>query len=410
MRSSWMTRLLGLLGLGGLVACSYALATSAARWNHQSGGSGQDLAESTGAASDPFSLAAIQFREAPLQLQGITFDAPSGDILNETFWEEVTRLPTDRIDASMLMHLQSMLGRSAKANLVKKSTEDKRDVSITAVLLNGQLSEDFLGNALLASSSVGIRVRDPGLQKSLRGAERHRDQLLAHLGGLGIPSSTTVEYDGRQGAVVDILRDSIAHFDIRQKELEWTALAYLHYLPPLDHWCNRFGARYSFDDIARELLGRPLVGASCNGIHTLIALSAFVQADDKCSLLNEETREIILDRLRQSLVVAIKMQQEEGCWNPLCIYRFPGGRRTGSTVTEPVIEDSLVVRQSITSHIVLWLSALPIEIPRPGGVQEKGGAWLAESIGDLTPREYWDDYCTMTHVLNAVQEARKSKD
>ena len=392
-----------------LVVCALALALAlcTARWVGKKDTPPMASAGTAPGDSSASLLASTGLKETPLRLTGISYGGPFPVVLDESFWKGVVQIPVARLDASLLMHLQSLLGPAATVTLAGDALKDDKEVAISTLLLSGRLSHRYFGNALLIRSAQGIRARDPGLQRKIRGAEAHRDQLLSHLGGIGLPISTEIECVGYQGTIAEMICDSMDHFDIQQKELEWTTLAYLHYMTHIDTWRDRFGARHSFDDIAQELLSRPLVGASCNGIHILIALSAIVQVDNNRSILSPETRGRVLDRLGRSMAVAIDMQREDGCWDPLCIYRFPGSRRAGSTALEPVIEDSKSVRQSITSHLVLWINALPPEITCPAGVQEGAAAWLSESIVGLSPDKFWDDYCTNTHVLNAICKSGK---
>jgi hypothetical protein len=123
------------------------------------------------------------------------------------------------------------------------------------MLTNDRIGQPFFGVAPLIRTRSGIRFQgEPGL----RASESHRDQCLASFGELGLPLSYPLLVDGQNHTLRDVLCDSVANFHLKQAELNWTALAYILYLPPSRKWVNRYGEQYSFDDVVRNLLHRPL--------------------------------------------------------------------------------------------------------------------------------------------------------
>src|SRR6185437_11410072 len=133
------------------------------------------------------------------------------------------------------------------------------------------------------------------------GDESHRDQGLACLAQLGLPLSHPLQVDGLPYALKDVLQDSLANFDMHQKELEWTGMAYALYLPPLRQWRNRFGQSFSFDDLTEELLGRSLLHSPCGGSHRLILLTTLHRLDKQHPILSAKVR-IELDQFLKKAV------------------------------------------------------------------------------------------------------------
>src|SRR6185437_15422714 len=72
---------------------------------------------------------------------------------------------------------------------------------------------------------------------------------------------------GGTHAVRELLEDTLANFDRRERELEWTAEALALYLPPQREWSDKYGNRHTLDEVAEELLNRPLSSsfANCRG-------------------------------------------------------------------------------------------------------------------------------------------------
>lgn len=397
-----LTRLGGVSGACVVGACILATAAWASLWFDRREMGLTNSCDTGGGDINATTQATVILRETPMHLRGISHDGAIPSVLDDSFWQEVVRVPPERVDASMLMHLQSLLGPAATLTQAAGKSGAKDRVGISSILLSEEESRRCFGNSLLLRTAEGIRARTAEPRGVLRGAEAHRDQLLAHCGCMGLSIATSVKCAGHQGTIADMVRESLEHFDIHQKELEWTTLAYLHYAPHVKNWQDRFGTNHSFNEIAQELLSRPFIGASCNGIHNLIALSAIVEADRLHAIVSPDIRSRIIDRLRRAIAVVIETQDREGSWGAVCIYRMPGSRWPNPASQEPVIEDNKGVKQSITSHLVLWINTLPSEVSCPAGVKRAGIDWLCKSIADLSPEQYWKDYCTNTHVLNAI--------
>lgn len=66
----------------------------------------------------------------------------------------------------------------------------------------------------------------------------HRDQMLSSLAELGVPLSASIGAGTKVYKVRDLLCTSMNEFHLKQREIEWTAVAYAHYLPPQSHWKN----------------------------------------------------------------------------------------------------------------------------------------------------------------------------
>lgn len=353
-----------------------------------------------------------QYSIRPLQLAGISYSAQASD--GSTTLLDIRSAfsdpPIEHWSTSLFIHLLLLNGPEATlASSTSVETKESDRKLILDVLLDNSLARRHLGSPIFFRGDNGVRVIDSKLTARGRPSEAHRDQLLATFGAVGLPLSQKLKMGDAPITLASVLQDSIANFDLTQKELEWTTLAYLHYLPPQRDWTNRFGERFSFDALARELLHRPLTGASCNGLHILISLAAMMQVDDQLTILSEDAREAIRKRLLVSLEIVIKMQETDGSWAARCLYAIPGARPIYSKQVELDIADTTSLRQAITSHLIMWLYALPSGFNVPDERVQEAANWLSDRLAEMKSEDLWRQYCPVSHSLAATDAARRRR-
>lgn len=133
----------------------------------------------------------------------------------------------------------------------------------------------------------------------------HRDSVLRTFGELGYSSKTPLLAvkaaadresleDFQQATIEDLVHGSVAYFDPEQ-EIEWTVEALARYLAPQQSWTNRFGATFSFDDLARKLVRRPLGRGSCRGLHVPYALICLYRINQQHGIVSDSVRRQIED-------------------------------------------------------------------------------------------------------------------
>jgi hypothetical protein len=207
----------------------------------------------------------------------------------------------------------------------------------------------------------------------------------------------------RRAVMRDVLADSLANFHLGQRELEWTTVAYALYLPPIRVWTNRFGETFSFDDIAHELMRRPLALTSCCGTHVLHTLAILTRADAQISILSPDTRENVHRHLRQAVQVLVAKQQTDGRWTPDWFNTF------SPYVGAAVAERSLAPTDSncllVTSHVAELLLYLPSDIPVPDEVLRAAASWLAKNVEHASIEDGRKASCPFTHALCVLRHA-----
>jgi hypothetical protein len=194
----------------------------------------------------------------------------------------------------------------------------------------------------------------------------------------------------------DVLRDSIANFHTHQKELEWTALAYALYLPPVREWTNRFGERATFDDLVEELLARELRTSSCCGTHVVYTLTILARVDQQIPVLGATARQRLWQRLRDVIQVVRASQAADGGWSADWYRRLTPQLEPPPVNARP---DQPNIRLTATGHLAEWLLYVPEELDVPQSSVLRAGRWLYDMVRDPPPAVIANQFCPYSHAV-----------
>lgn len=263
-------------------------------------------------------------------------------------------------------------------------------------LLRSDRAEEVFGKSALVSLQVGARFQSRLPVNTPPWREYHRDQNLSGFAELGLPLSTPLYLRDAGSLVIgDVLQDSLRNFHLRQEEIEWTALAYALYLPPRHEWVNRFGEKYSFDDLANELMRRSMVEAACGGAHFLFSLTMIVRADAIEPILSEDVRAKAHERLKLCSLLAINSQQPDGCWRGDWFFDSPLTENYRGPTPVSTSAHKLVV----TGHLSEWMLYLPEELQVPKETQLRACEWLLIHLKQMSDKDKNDQFCPCTHAI-----------
>jgi hypothetical protein len=266
---------------------------------------------------------------------------------------------------------------------------------LLALFTDDRSSRAFFGEPTMIRTRHGIRWAVNPEDASAR--EYHRDQLLGAIAELGLPLSTPFQISGAQHTAFDLLQDSIANYSNEQVEIEWTAFAYALYLPPTKSWRNKYGQAFTFDDLAKEVINRPLDSGSCTGSHLVWAMIAIDRADRVAGpLLSAPVRETLTSRLREIVDAAVHAQNPDGSWGSDWNARLlPAGHIHDA----PSSYDSLKHQRLATSHIPEWLMHLPEELTVPDEVVHRAGRWLFRQWRNVHDESFVaENFCPCSHA------------
>jgi hypothetical protein len=309
--------------------------------------------------------------------------------------------PPSGMPASLCLHALVALGLESKSEGGRFASG--RD--ILRLFTDEESGRGYFGTPLMIGTRYGLRPVVVPTSETIH--EKHYDQTLGCLAQLDLPLTLPIRADGKTLALGDVLRDSIACFELPQSEIEWTAIAYASYLPPHRAWVNKFGERYTFDQLADELLRRDLTKASCCGCHIFEAVVTLLRADREVALvLSSGIRRRLDRRMREFVSAALSKQEADGSWGPLW-YRelLPAPAARELTVRDDRRTESRLLS---TSHLAHILMCLPERSQSTRAALLKSEAWIYRVLKDATPEFIHRNYCPSSHgawVLRTASNA-----
>ena len=310
------------------------------------------------------------------------------------------------MSTSLYLHILRVFGLDSKYSRGRLTNSGET----LRLFADDEFSKELLGVPIVARTPHGVRCAPVG---SGGAQESHRDFCLAVLSEQGIPASFSMTVGGKQFTFKDLLADSIANFHLEQEEIEWTALTYAMWLPPARQWENKFGDSFSFDDLATELMSRPLDEATCVGSHVVQALIMLARVDDEeCAILSPDIKDRLVVHLATTVHEMEVAQAADGSWSADW---YTGLLRQEDSAPEArtwsVASDSLERRLVATSHLPELLMLLPDELRVADERLLRAGRWLLAQLRDVDPPFVKNNFCPCTHgaiVLQMVSRADES--
>ncbi len=261
------------------------------------------------------------------------------------------------------------------------------------ILTDERRAIGFFGETQFVRTRNGLRFRLQGLDGGGDGdwrGESHRDQSLSTFAMLKLPKDIPIDLEDEKLSIADLISESVANFTFKQGEMNWTAIAYAHYLPPATHWTDRFDRTTTFSELTDHLIETGFEGQSCGGLHVFQAVAAIELADTKHGILDQETRIRCRNFVRESLRKAKIRQQEDGSWNRYWHL---------DDATESSKETSLTNQIVVTGHMLELLHNLdqPVDAKMIVGATR----WIYEILQQDVPKDV--GVCPLTHALNGVR-------
>ncbi len=302
---------------------------------------------------------------------------------------------------SLLLHAAALYGLEMKV----PEHPDPAGATLKQVLLDSDsASQYFQGNPLFVESTWGVRNRTQTFSRRQWETERqaHAGQLLCELAKHGVPLREQITIHSQSFDVKDLLRDTMANFNLKESEIEWNFIALMLYLPPQRSWIDKFGTHYSFDDLAEELLVRKAQPEAqpCFGIHRLEGLALLLQLDHAHHLLSPASRNGVVAYLAQEVKLLIATQSEDGSW-PETWYLQEASGTDGASARHRTI--NIHRRVHVTGHHVDWLLLLPSDLIPHATVFENAGQFLLKAILSAEDEDLLKHYCPYSHAAHSLR-------
>lgn len=263
-------------------------------------------------------------------------------------------------------------------------------------LTDEETARQFFGKSPLIETSQGIRYAlYDQFSVNVDLGEAHKDQCLATFAALDLPLSTPVKLNGKSYSLADVLSDSLASFELNQRELEWSAMAFAKYVPPRPAWTNAAGKEINFSKLVAALWAEDFNSETCAGTHLFEALVLIEKADRKHPILDDQTRKWLEAHLKSMMDEIVKSQHADGSWSKA----WRGGMKDDSDPMSPFQMSFLV-----TGHLLEILNKLDPPLRPPKEVFVKAARWVSSVSGseEIQANGFW--VCPFTHAEHGTRE------
>jgi hypothetical protein len=201
----------------------------------------------------------------------------------------------------------------------------------------------------------------------------HRDDFSALAAELGISIDTPLHWAPTARPLRAVLEHSLKWYH-PQQELEFTAVAYAHYLAAGTRWVDRFGAEHDLNEVVERLLAADLKGGSCYATHVPYALAVFVAAHAQEPLLDQS----VLKRAEMALQSFSRELQERqggaGYW---------GRQWCQARSSVLAIESEMLEWLRSTGHHLEWISLVRPELRPPEQNVRRAARFLLNILSKL---------------------------
>ncbi|MEX0717997.1 MAG: hypothetical protein WD066_15490 [Planctomycetaceae bacterium] len=227
------------------------------------------------------------------------------------------------------------------------------------------------------------------------GGSVHHDHWLASLTEAGVRIDQPVFGPSRRDSDIgDVLQEALRDFRVDEAEVEWSAMAFGLWLPPVRDWRDRDGRTVSFDLIAQRLMrGHKRFGV-CVGTHRVYSLMLLVRLDDAHGILTPAIRADALAHLAKVRDLLIESQYDEGYWH--------GNWSQGAAAKNAATDDEDYRRVIATGHHLEWLAIAPPELHPPRESLRRAARWLIDETLSVPEETLRERYTFYSHVGNAL--------
>jgi hypothetical protein len=335
----------------------------------------------------------VSIREEPFVFESKTKPLiPLAASERDEMWEFV-RMPKDEeMGLSTIVHLLKVYSERPE-----KYAEEIR--YLMSVIQNEEMAKKVLGDMLFRPSKLGIAITTG---RTARSQETHRDQGVAELGWLGIPTTFEIDTNGKKYPFRETIKECVANFYLQKSELAWSAVALTLYLPPQSEWVNRYGERCNFDQLTDELLKRRFEDNSCAGAHLLESLTLIYKVSLEEKIISPEKQRKLNERLRTVFITLLQTQHETGYWRLDWFTSIPGYEQPFKDQHRWTPPDDPEGRLLATCHVVEWMLELPDEFDVPDEMLAKAGRWMLEHLKTKNPEDFIP-VCPYAHVVRDLE-------
>lgn len=272
---------------------------------------------------------------------------------------------------------------------------------ILGLLTDHRLLQQHWGNSTRPFLLAKTDLERPYVEFRTRSgpdSSSHVDHTLATLAEAGTPLDFPLQTEQGEFPLRAAFSYSFDSFRLNQAEPEWSALAFLHYLPDLRNWTTREGQTINWDMIASRLMRQKLTEGSCYGNHRLHTLACLLRVDEDTQILSTPARQKIIEHLRDVTQRLIASQHQDGYWTR----RWPGEEWDGPSIGPHLPIDDRAQRILATGHALEWWALAPVETLPDRSHIVLAGQWLVATIDAMSRAEVKQSYTFLSHAGRAL--------
>ena len=319
-----------------------------------------------------------------------------GPEVEKDVWEAISRkfVPKSPIpDVSYLLHhVANWQGFSYPRGVAS----DLDHETIKSILIDGAKCPAYVPKVPLLYLDFSGR---PALaHEGMEGVESHPQQVLATLGMMGLPSSTSLRSEETKTTIADLILRVQDHF-VLEGEIEWTVMALALYSPTSKVFTNQWGQKFSFEEIAKRLLDRELRTGACVGTHTLQALAVLLQVNSQNRLFDRQTESLIVGHLQLALARLNSSQNPQGYWTP--DWPFPLADESTQKYDRRIFSEQSLAQA--TGHHLEWIELLPDSIIVDEAMFTRAQTWALRTLDKIETISN-DRLCPYSHCFRAVRK------
>lgn len=272
------------------------------------------------------------------------------------------------------------------------------DVSVIPILRRLTHDTDFAAAyptypAFLVETRYGSRfVESRASSQAIRSArDAHWGQTLSVLAESGLSLDYPIEPRGGSSTIQKVLDDLVANFSL-SGETEWAVSALALYRAHNTSWTNKLGHTYSFNQVAKHLIEKPVGHGTCTGTHVLYALAIIRQAGIKRGVLSAEVLNDVNSYLRDASARLERTQLDSGAWNP----GWSESAAASPRVIRPLDEIW------VTGHHLDWMALVPHNLRVPDEAIENACHFVINQTNVTSEREVSEQPCHFFHGIRAT--------
>jgi hypothetical protein len=216
---------------------------------------------------------------------------------------------------------------------------------------------------------------------------------------VGVSPNSIIYLPGGTSGTLQLAIDDLTANFVLQGEIYWDVVGLAYYVAPANAWTNKFGKRFTFDDVVSELLNRPLDDSACWGTHRLISLATVLHVNERSTLLSPVVNERLRAYLKEVCVGLGEIQQPDGSWSGTWYQELKEKSRRARPNGQAIMPSVIA-----TGHHLEWIWLLPPDLRPERACCTRATRWLLAVLSQNSRDHKWVEqwHCPAIHAARSI--------